>query len=83
MRYSMKGLSLEETVQYCNSRMAIAGCTTEVFEAAALNAIHTISAGFPRAINNIAVASLMFCTVHKKTTVNEEAVYQANIETGV
>lgn len=83
MRYSMKGLTLEETAQYCNSRMTIAGCNTQVFTPEALNAIHTISAGFPRAINNIAVASLMFCTVNKKLTVDEEAIYQANIETGV
>ncbi|MBS4041412.1 MAG: AAA family ATPase [Flavobacteriales bacterium] len=82
MRYSMQGLSLEETADYCNSRMKIAGCVSEVFSPSALAAVHTISGGFPRAINNIAVASLMYCTERKMLSVDEEAVYQANIETG-
>lgn len=84
MRYSMKGLTLEETAEYCNSRMKLAGCcNSQVFSEAALNAIHTISGGFPRAVNNIAVASLMYSTVNNMLSVDEEAVYQANIETGV
>ena len=41
------------------------------------------SGGFPRTINNITVASLMYATVRKMLVVDEEAVYQANIETGI
>jgi general secretion pathway protein A len=82
IRYSMQGFTLEETADYCNSRMKIAGCISEAFSPAALTAIHTVSGGFPRAINNIAVASLMYCTVRKMLSIDEEAVYQANIETG-
>lgn len=82
MRYSMQGLTLEETADYCNSRIKIAGCNSEVFSPAALTAIHTVSGGFPRSINNIATASLMYSTVRKMLSVDEEAVYQANIETG-
>ena len=82
MRYSMQGLTLEETADYCTSRIKIAGCSSEVFSPAALAAIHTVSGGFPRAVNNIAVASLMYTTVRKMPVVDEEAVYQANIETG-
>jgi len=78
----MQGLNLEETADYCNSRMKISGCMNEVFTPSALTAIHTISGGMPRSINNIAVASLMYSTVRKLLTVDEEAVYQANIETG-
>ena len=79
----MQGLTLEETADYCNSRMKIAGCMSEVFSPSALSAIHTVSGGFLRSINNIAVASLMYATVRKMLTVDEEAVYQANIETGI
>lgn len=82
MRYSMQGFTLEETADYCNSRMKIAGCSSEAFSPAALTAIHTVSGGFPRTINNIAVASLMYCTERKMLSIDEEAVYQANIETG-
>lgn len=83
MRYSMQGLTIEETVDYCNSRMKIAGCMNEVFTPSALSAIHTLSGGIPRSINNIAVQSLMYSTVRKMQVVDEEAVYQANIETGI
>lgn len=83
MRYSMQGLTLEETADYCNSRMKLAGCINEVFTPQALIAIHTLSGGIPRSINNIAIASLMYSTVRKLQVVDEEAVYQANIETGI
>ncbi|MBS3994436.1 MAG: AAA family ATPase [Alkaliphilus sp.] len=81
MRYSMQGLTLEETADYCVNRMKIAGCNNEVFTPAALTAIHTISGGFLRNINNIAIASLMYSTSRKIQMIDEEAVYQANIET--
>ncbi len=60
-----------------------AGCTSDIFTPAALEAIHTISGGIPRNINNIAITSLMYSTERKMLTVDEEAVYQANIETGI
>lgn len=82
MRYSMQGLTIEETADYCNSRMKVAGCVSEVFTPSALTAIHTVSGGFLRSINNIAVASLMYCTERKMLSVDEEGVYQANIEMG-
>jgi len=73
-----KSRNLEETSNYCTSRIKIAGGLDDVFTSAALLAIHTISGGFPRTINNIAVASLMYATVRKIPAVDEEAVYQAN-----
>jgi len=82
MRYSMQGLSLEETADYCISRIKVAGGVNEIFTPAALAAIHTISGGFLRTINNIALASLMYATARKMSNVDEEAVYQANIEMG-
>jgi type II secretory pathway predicted ATPase ExeA len=83
MRYSMQGLTAEETADYCMNRMKIAGSMNDVFSSSALCAIHTLSGGFPRTINNIAVASLLYATVRKMLVVDEEAVYQANIETGI
>ncbi len=82
MRYSMQGLSLEETAEYCNSRIKLAGCPLEIFAPQALSAIHTVSGGLPRAINNIVVASLIYSASRKQAIVDEEAVFQANIETG-
>ena len=50
MRYSMQGLSLEETADYLSSRIKIAGGVNDVFTPQAMSAIHTISGGFPRTI---------------------------------
>jgi type II secretory pathway predicted ATPase ExeA len=83
MRYSMQGLTPEETAAYCVSRMKLAGSAREVFTPAALTAIHTTSGGFPRSVNNVALTALMYATAHRMDTVDEEAVYQANVETGI
>lgn len=83
MRYSMQGLAPEETAEYCTSRMKIAGSTQQIFLPSSLAAIHTVSGGFPRGINSIATASLMYCTEKRLPQVDEEAVYQANIEVGL
>jgi type II secretory pathway predicted ATPase ExeA len=83
VKYSMQGLTPEETAEYCISRMKIAGTVSDVFSPEALSAIHTVSGGFPRNINNVAVSCLMYCTEKKLHTIDEEAVYQANIEAAV
>jgi len=80
LNYTMKGLTLEETGNYCNSRMKVAGCVNDVFTASAIATIHTSSGGFLRSINKIVTASLMYCTQKKLLTVDEEAVYQGNLE---
>jgi type II secretory pathway predicted ATPase ExeA len=82
-RYSMKGLSLSETSEYLKSRMMLAGVTRDVFTEQAIAGIHTSSNGFPRNINNIAVACLMYCKWKGIDTVDEEAVYQANVELNI
>jgi len=79
-RYSMKGLSLQETAEYLSSRMALAGVECGVFSEQAVSSIHSCSNGFPRNINNIAVHALTYCAWKKLDTVDEEAVYQASIE---
>jgi len=79
-RYSMKGLSLQETSEYLSTRMALAGVDRPVFTEQAVSGIHSCSNGFPRNINNIALHALMYCAWKKNDAVDEEAVYQANIE---
>jgi type II secretory pathway predicted ATPase ExeA len=79
-KYSMKGLTEPETHEYINSRMAIAGVTRDVFTGQAITQIHSSSNGFPRIINNIVTACFMYCKWKKLETVDEEVVYQANIE---
>ena len=82
-KYSMKGLSETETREYIQSRIALAGVMRDVFTEQAISGIHSSSNGFPRNINNIATACLMYCKWKNLDTVDEEAVYQANVELAV
>jgi type II secretory pathway predicted ATPase ExeA len=83
VKYSMRGLSPEETGAYLKSRMALAGITGDVFSEESVLNIHSSSGGYPRNINNIAIASLMYCAGKNLSVVSEEAVYQANIELAI
>jgi general secretion pathway protein A len=76
----MKGLTETETREYIKSRMTLAGVTREVFTDQAIAQIHLSSNGFPRNINNIANACLMYCKWKNLENVDEEVVYQANAE---
>jgi len=80
LNYTMRGLTLEETGNYCNSRMKIAGCVSDAFTEAAIATIHTSTGGFLRSINKIVTASLMYCAQKKLSVVDEEAVYQGNLD---
>ena len=82
-KYSMKGLTLPETGEYIKSRMALAGVTRDVFNDQAIAGIHSSSNGFPRNINNIATVCLTYCKWKGLDIVDEEVVYQANMELAV
>jgi len=82
MRYTMQGLKKEECTEYLLSRMKLAGCSKNVFTPTAIEAIGSVSNGAPRLINNIATAALMYSASKKIDSVDEEAVFQANIEIG-
>lgn len=82
MRYSMQGLTLEECKDYLSSRIKLAGCSREIFTPEASQAIYNISGGAPRVINSIATASLMYSAGKRADIVDEESVFQANIELG-
>lgn len=79
-RYSMKGLTLQETSEYLSSRMESAGVGRPVFTEQAISGIHSCSNGFPRNINNIATHALTYSAWKQLEMVDEESVYQANIE---
>jgi type II secretory pathway predicted ATPase ExeA len=79
-RYTMNGLSLQETAGYLDTRMSLAGVDRKVFTEQAIASIHSCSNGSPRNINNLAVHALMYCTWKKIDTVDEEAILQASLE---
>ena len=53
MRYHLKPLVDEDTARYIEHRLQLAGCTDEIFDAAALQEVHHWSSGVPRVINSI------------------------------
>lgn len=79
-RYTMRGLTAQETSLYLSSRMSVAGVNRPVFTDQAVNNIHACSNGYPRNINNLATQALMYCTFKKQDTVDDEAVFNANLE---
>jgi general secretion pathway protein A len=58
-RYHLNPLSHEETVAYVRHRLRVAGATTDIFAAPALNAVFGLSQGVPRVINVICDRALL------------------------
>lgn len=59
MRYSLGPLSLEETVEYIEHRIRVAGGGRNPFSATAMKEIHTLSGGVPRLINTLCTTALL------------------------
>src|SRR5688500_12949076 len=59
MRYSLGPLSLDETIDYIEHRIRVAGGTRNPFSRDAMAEIHTLSGGIPRVINTLATTSLL------------------------
>ena len=59
MRYSLGPLSLEETIEYIEHRIRIAGGARNPFSHEAMDEIHSLSGGIPRLINTLATTSLL------------------------
>jgi type II secretory pathway predicted ATPase ExeA len=59
MRYSLGPLSLEETIDYIEHRIRIAGGARNPFSRPAMAEIHAVSGGIPRLINTLATTSLL------------------------
>ncbi|MEO8380124.1 MAG: AAA family ATPase [Acidobacteriota bacterium] len=59
MRYSLGPLTLDETVQYIEHRIGVAGGSRNPFSRAAMEEIHLRSGGVPRLINTLATTALL------------------------
>ena len=59
MRYSLGPLSLEETIDYIEHRIRVAGGTRNPFDRKAMEEIHQLSGGIPRLINTLATTALL------------------------
>jgi type II secretory pathway predicted ATPase ExeA len=59
MRYALGPLSQEETLEYIEHRIRVAGGQRNPFSRSAMEEIHTLSGGVPRVINTLATTALL------------------------
>lgn len=81
VRYAIGGMSAEETADYIGHHAKIAGRTDTLFSDDAIGLIHNASRGYPRAVNNLAVAALTATFARNTTIVDEKAARAAITET--
>src|SRR3954452_16333560 len=59
LRYRLGPLTAEETAEYIDHRIHVAGGARNPFERAAMDRIHAVSGGIPRVINTLATTALL------------------------
>lgn len=79
-RYHLDPLSKTETAAYVNHRLKIAGCTNELFTAAALREMHRLSTGVPRIINVISDRALLGAFTQEMHRIGPQLVRNAASE---
>ncbi|MGH4007738.1 MAG: ExeA family protein [Pseudonocardiaceae bacterium] len=82
VRYTLTGMTPTETADYINHHLKMAGRADTLFSTDAITLIHNASRGYPRAINNLAIGSLIAAFAHNNPTVDEKAARTAITETG-
>jgi type II secretory pathway predicted ATPase ExeA len=80
VRYAMPGLTGEETASYISHHLKIAGRSDPLFSDDAIAMIHATGRGLPRAVNNLAIQSLIAAYADRKAIVDESATRVAAAE---
>ncbi len=80
LRYSMAGMDHGETADYVGHHLKLAGRSDTLFSDDALALIHQVSRGLPRAVNNLAVQSLVAAFAESKGIVDESSTRAAVTE---
>jgi type II secretory pathway predicted ATPase ExeA len=80
LRYTMPGMTQAETASYIAHHVNLAGRPDQLFTEDAMNLIHTTGRGYPRAVNNLALQSLVAAFVAGKNLVDEAATRSAVTE---
>ena len=79
-RYHLEPLSSEETHQYIDHRLRVAGALTEIFDPAAKREVYRLSGGVPRIINVICDRALLGAYSRETRSVNKRLVRRAAAE---
>ena len=73
-RCLLRRFAAEETGAYVQHRLRIAGARREIFDSAALEAIHQHSQGIPRKVNRLCDLALLVGFAEERTTLQAEQV---------
>jgi type II secretory pathway predicted ATPase ExeA len=76
----MPGMTLHETTSYLRHHLALAGRSDTLFSDDATALIHATSRGYPRAVNNLAVQSLLAAFAAGQAIVDESSARAAVTE---
>jgi type II secretory pathway predicted ATPase ExeA len=82
IRYELGPLDISETIQYIEHRLEVTGIRKKIFTLGAYNAIHTLSGGKPRVINNICDFALLSGYMRKINILDEEIIKHVAVELG-
>lgn len=77
LRYTMPPMTGTETTSYVNHHLNLVGRPDQIFTEDALNLIHATGRGYPRAVNNLALQSLVAAFAAGKNLVDEAAARSA------
>ena len=80
LRYHLSGMTAEETDAYVAHHLGLAGRSDRLFSNDATALIHQVARGLPRAVNNLAVQSLVAAYATRKAIVDESSARMAVAE---
>ena len=80
MRYHMPPLNPEQTGDYVEHHLRLAGAVEPVFSPDALGALHEQAYGIPRRIGNTATQAMLYAALEQKRTIDADMVLK--IKTG-
>ena len=76
VRYQLKPLTCEQTLQYLDFQMTGAGGDAKVFDESVKTLIHDFTGGIPRQINSLATACLLQAVARNAARIDER-LFQA------
>jgi len=79
-RYHLEPLSRDETAQYIEHRLTVAGALVELFDSGAKREVYRLTQGVPRLVNVICDRALLGAYSHETRAVNRRLVRQAAAE---
>jgi general secretion pathway protein A len=83
VRIRLSAYSEDNTTDYINHRLDVAGCSSEVFSPAAIKLIFKYSNGTPRLINTICDNALLEGFLNKKQVIDETVIRTVAIDLGL